>query len=324
MVITAQDALNIQKRNKTSERLAYEMMVDRIETAIRTSSEQDRSLTRIKIPSYMWGLPDFDRSEVQRELIYTFRKQGFSIFKCDDGFTISWGDPERSYPPPSIADDGDAIRERDFNGSHRHSLYKPIQRRSSQILNRRPSFDRIERMLDDVMRDEDDDGVMGERILDPQCNPQCNPRENPRDKPQVQHLREELQDELRDDPQDQQLQDDLAPRDGLDGEGLRNSGSCADGGGTSRVSGSCEVDEGPPADNDGEGALDSSLWRDQVYESNYELDGDGSNRRGSDQGEKHIVTIVSAPPPAAGVIKESLGREIHGRASIVRVLKKSS
>lgn len=96
MVISASEALSLQRCWKSSEKMAIEKLTEGIEQSIRSNSTQGLQQMMYTIPSSIFGVADFDRYHVCKEVIEVFRAANFVITRdlaCPFTFLLSWAAP---------------------------------------------------------------------------------------------------------------------------------------------------------------------------------------------------------------------------------------
>ena len=93
MVISAEEAVRLQQCAKTAERQAVEILVDRVDKAVRAACVAKFGSTAVAVPSYLWGVPTFDRPAVVTQVIAVFKEQGFRVKELDQGkVLVAWSD----------------------------------------------------------------------------------------------------------------------------------------------------------------------------------------------------------------------------------------
>ncbi|KAG5192167.1 hypothetical protein JKP88DRAFT_250987 [Tribonema minus] len=91
-IITADEAVRLQKGIMTAEQLAVSILSERVDQSIRSACVQKSSSTTVVIPELLWGVPTFDRESVTLEIISLFRSHGFTVQPTHEGrLLIAWG-----------------------------------------------------------------------------------------------------------------------------------------------------------------------------------------------------------------------------------------
>lgn len=91
MVITAAQAQARQTRQERPESMAIAKMIEKTEKTILACSEQGMQAAHITVPTFLIGVPIYDKDEVAYKVMEVFRDNGF-IVKLDepDSFSVSW------------------------------------------------------------------------------------------------------------------------------------------------------------------------------------------------------------------------------------------
>jgi hypothetical protein len=108
MVITADQARNLNVRKDTPETLAIEKMIESVDKLVRTCSFHGQRSAHVTIPAWLMGVPVYDRSLVCNGVMEVFEGNGFCVTKCDSeggmSFTLSWVRSNDEYIPPRRED----------------------------------------------------------------------------------------------------------------------------------------------------------------------------------------------------------------------------
>src|SRR6476660_4048119 len=94
-VITAEECRRFMRSSSGIEKKLVDDMVSRVDSAIRRCLKQGLTRTSITVPSFFYGVPNFDRNEVTSRVRAVFDNNGFRIVdsKADfHTFEVSWED----------------------------------------------------------------------------------------------------------------------------------------------------------------------------------------------------------------------------------------
>lgn len=96
-LISAEEALKLQRGVKTAERQAIEHLAEVVDNAVRAACARKYGATTVAIPEYIWGLPQFDKASVTAEIRSLFTSRGFRMVDKGSGrLTVIWGSEHES------------------------------------------------------------------------------------------------------------------------------------------------------------------------------------------------------------------------------------
>ncbi|KAG5183059.1 hypothetical protein JKP88DRAFT_273030 [Tribonema minus] len=95
MIITAEEAVRLQRGVETAEEQAVGILLDRMDKAVRAACVHKCNRTTVAVPDFLWGVPSFDRGAVANEVTAFFRGRGFSVTSAPMGrLLLAWGPPD--------------------------------------------------------------------------------------------------------------------------------------------------------------------------------------------------------------------------------------
>lgn len=102
-VITASECRKHLKESAGVESRVTETMVARVDAAVRRALKAKATSAIVTIPSYVFGLPDFDIDQVQKSVKAIFLNNGFRVKPCtgsDYTFEVDWAEHDTVRPAP--------------------------------------------------------------------------------------------------------------------------------------------------------------------------------------------------------------------------------
>ncbi len=95
MVLSADECRALQRVAEGVEKQAADTLAERAESAIRRATSQGASHVTLQIPIGLYGLPAFDRRDVQARLSAIFIDAGYAVTAADAPYSIdvSWAVP---------------------------------------------------------------------------------------------------------------------------------------------------------------------------------------------------------------------------------------
>lgn len=104
MVISAKEALKLQRKVDSPEQIAIELLLKRCDDIIKNSTLQGMTCTSMKIPSILWGCAEYDQSIVRDVIVSKLKSLDFTVttetsadsHQSDEShyINVSWGSYE--------------------------------------------------------------------------------------------------------------------------------------------------------------------------------------------------------------------------------------
>lgn len=79
MVISVHDCLHLQEKARCADQIVVDQLSERIDDSVKRAILQGMDKVDITVPTFMWGLPEFDRLPVKQALMDIYRRSGLQV-----------------------------------------------------------------------------------------------------------------------------------------------------------------------------------------------------------------------------------------------------